>query len=212
MSLQGVASLSTPATISVRCAGGVLRFTGLSENNVLTALKVGAIPLSSRSRRLGSVFGVGEEGLDGFAGLGVLDGDSLEEVLGVAAWDGEEGQEEVAGGGLGVVAIGGFLNGALDDGLCGGGVLDAVGGGAAAGFAGEGFELRQDAREVGAKPVEGAGGSAVAFADQSQQEMLGIDLRVVVPARGELGLEQRFARQAAQTIRPQRPRCLERGG
>jgi hypothetical protein len=43
MSLQGVASLSAPATISVRCAGGALQFTGLSENNVLTALKVGAI-------------------------------------------------------------------------------------------------------------------------------------------------------------------------
>jgi hypothetical protein len=43
MSLQGVASLTVPATISARCVGSALQFTGLSENNVLTALKVGAI-------------------------------------------------------------------------------------------------------------------------------------------------------------------------
>ena len=43
MSLQGVASLSAPGTISVSCAGSSIRFSGQSVNNVLTALKVGAV-------------------------------------------------------------------------------------------------------------------------------------------------------------------------
>jgi hypothetical protein len=43
MALQGVASFAAPATITVQCAGAVLTFSGHSDNNVLTALKVGAI-------------------------------------------------------------------------------------------------------------------------------------------------------------------------
>jgi len=43
MALQAVASFSAPTTITVRCAGATLNFSGQSENNVLTALKVGAI-------------------------------------------------------------------------------------------------------------------------------------------------------------------------
>ena len=43
MTLQGVASFVAPTTIDVRCQGSVIRFSGQSDNNVLTALKVGAI-------------------------------------------------------------------------------------------------------------------------------------------------------------------------
>jgi hypothetical protein len=44
MSLQAVATLSAPSTVTVRCAGlPPLRFSGRSENNQLSALKVGAI-------------------------------------------------------------------------------------------------------------------------------------------------------------------------
>jgi hypothetical protein len=43
MSLQAVATFSAPATISARCQGFTLSFSGRSENNVLTALRVGAI-------------------------------------------------------------------------------------------------------------------------------------------------------------------------
>ena len=43
MALQAVASFGAPATISVRCAGSTLNFSGQSNNNVLTALRVGAI-------------------------------------------------------------------------------------------------------------------------------------------------------------------------
>ena len=43
MALQGVASFGAPATIDVRCQGFVIQFSGRSDNNVLTALKVGAI-------------------------------------------------------------------------------------------------------------------------------------------------------------------------
>ena len=42
MSLQGVATFAAPATITVNCQGFVLQFSGQSENNVLTALAVGA--------------------------------------------------------------------------------------------------------------------------------------------------------------------------
>jgi hypothetical protein len=40
--LQAVANFGAPTTITVRCAGS-LGFSGQSDNNVLTALKVGAI-------------------------------------------------------------------------------------------------------------------------------------------------------------------------
>jgi len=43
MSLQAVATFAAPATIAVNCSGFVLQFSGSSDNNVLTALKVGAI-------------------------------------------------------------------------------------------------------------------------------------------------------------------------
>lgn len=43
MAVQGVADFSAPTTITVRCAGSAVRFSGQSDNNVLTALKVGAI-------------------------------------------------------------------------------------------------------------------------------------------------------------------------
>ena len=43
MAVQGVANYSAPTKIVVRCAGSTLRFSGQSDNNVLTALKVGAI-------------------------------------------------------------------------------------------------------------------------------------------------------------------------
>ena len=43
MALQGVASFGAPTTIDVSCQGFVIRFSGVSDNNVLTALKVGAI-------------------------------------------------------------------------------------------------------------------------------------------------------------------------
>ena len=43
MALQAVASFGAPTTISVRCAGSTLSFSGQSDNNVLTALRVGAI-------------------------------------------------------------------------------------------------------------------------------------------------------------------------
>jgi len=43
MALQGVASYAVPTTITVRCAGLAIRFSGQSDNNVPTALKVDAI-------------------------------------------------------------------------------------------------------------------------------------------------------------------------
>ena len=43
MTLQGVASFSAQTTISVNCTGSSIRFSGQSENAVLTALKVGSI-------------------------------------------------------------------------------------------------------------------------------------------------------------------------
>ena len=43
MALQAVANFSAPTTITVRCAGSTINFSGQSDNNVLTALKVGAI-------------------------------------------------------------------------------------------------------------------------------------------------------------------------
>ena len=43
MALQAVATFSAPTTIVVNCGGFTLAFSGLSDNNVLTALKVGAI-------------------------------------------------------------------------------------------------------------------------------------------------------------------------
>lgn len=43
MALQGVADFTAPTTITVRCGGATLHFSGHSDNNVLTALKVGAI-------------------------------------------------------------------------------------------------------------------------------------------------------------------------
>jgi hypothetical protein len=43
MTLHTVASLAAPATIAVNCSGFTIRFSGRSDNNVLTALKVGAI-------------------------------------------------------------------------------------------------------------------------------------------------------------------------
>jgi hypothetical protein len=41
MALRAVANFGAPTTITVRCAGS-LGFSGQSDNNVLTALKVGA--------------------------------------------------------------------------------------------------------------------------------------------------------------------------
>ena len=46
--------------------------------------------------------------------------------------------------------------------------------------------------------LEGSGGGTASFADETQQEMLGVDPRVVVPPRGELGLQQRFPRQTTK--------------
>ena len=43
MVLQTVATFAAPTTIAVNCAGATIRFSGRSDNNVLTALKVGAI-------------------------------------------------------------------------------------------------------------------------------------------------------------------------
>jgi hypothetical protein len=43
MTLQAVATFAAPTTITVNCAGGTIRFSGQSDHNVLTALKVGAI-------------------------------------------------------------------------------------------------------------------------------------------------------------------------
>lgn len=43
MALQSVATFTAPATIAVNCGGFTIRFSGQSDNNVLTALKVGAI-------------------------------------------------------------------------------------------------------------------------------------------------------------------------
>ena len=43
MVLQAVANFSVPTTITVRCQGATLQFSGRSENNVLTALEVGSI-------------------------------------------------------------------------------------------------------------------------------------------------------------------------
>jgi hypothetical protein len=43
MALQGVANFTAPTTITVGCSGFTLRFSGQSDNNVLTALKVDAI-------------------------------------------------------------------------------------------------------------------------------------------------------------------------
>jgi hypothetical protein len=43
MTLQTVATLAAPSTIAVNCSGFTLLFSGRSDNNVLTAIKVGAI-------------------------------------------------------------------------------------------------------------------------------------------------------------------------
>jgi hypothetical protein len=43
MALQAVATFAAPTTIQVNCSGFTLFFSGQSDNNVLTALKVGAI-------------------------------------------------------------------------------------------------------------------------------------------------------------------------
>ena len=43
MALQAVSSFSAATTITVRCAGSSLQFSGHSDNNVLTALEVGTI-------------------------------------------------------------------------------------------------------------------------------------------------------------------------
>jgi hypothetical protein len=43
MMLQGVATFASSTTITVNCSGFTLLFSGRSDNNVLTALKVGAI-------------------------------------------------------------------------------------------------------------------------------------------------------------------------
>jgi hypothetical protein len=43
MALQSVATFTAPAAIAVSCAGAAVQFSGSSDNNVLTALKVGAI-------------------------------------------------------------------------------------------------------------------------------------------------------------------------
>ena len=43
MALQAVSTFTASATIAVNCGGFVVRFSGRSDNNVLTALKVGAL-------------------------------------------------------------------------------------------------------------------------------------------------------------------------
>jgi hypothetical protein len=43
MALQGVATFNSPTTITVNCQGFTIRFSGTSDSNVLTAIKVGAI-------------------------------------------------------------------------------------------------------------------------------------------------------------------------
>jgi len=43
MVLQAVANFSAPTTITVRCQGFTLQFSGRSDNNVLSALEVGSI-------------------------------------------------------------------------------------------------------------------------------------------------------------------------
>jgi hypothetical protein len=43
MALQSVATFTAPATFTVNCAWFALQFSGQSDNNVLTALKVGTI-------------------------------------------------------------------------------------------------------------------------------------------------------------------------
>jgi len=43
MALQAVSTFTAPTTIAVKCSGFTLQFSGRSDNNVLTALKVGAI-------------------------------------------------------------------------------------------------------------------------------------------------------------------------
>ena len=43
MTLQSVATFTAPATITVSCQGFTIQFSGQSQNNVLTALAVGAI-------------------------------------------------------------------------------------------------------------------------------------------------------------------------
>lgn len=43
MALQGVGSFTVPTTIDVTCQGVVLQFSGRSDDNVLTALRVGAV-------------------------------------------------------------------------------------------------------------------------------------------------------------------------
>jgi hypothetical protein len=43
MALQSVATFTTPTSIIVNCAGSSVFFSGQSANNVLVALKVGAI-------------------------------------------------------------------------------------------------------------------------------------------------------------------------
>ncbi len=43
MALQGVAAFGAPTSIDVTCQGSTIFFSGRSDNNVLTALKVGAI-------------------------------------------------------------------------------------------------------------------------------------------------------------------------
>jgi len=43
MALQSVSTFAAPTTIAVNCSGFTLQFSGRSDNNVLTALKVGAI-------------------------------------------------------------------------------------------------------------------------------------------------------------------------
>src|SRR5258708_14137277 len=44
MALQSVSTLTAPTTIAVNCSGFTLQFSGRSDNNVLTVLKVGAAP------------------------------------------------------------------------------------------------------------------------------------------------------------------------
>jgi hypothetical protein len=43
MAIQVVATFAAPTTVAVNCQGFTIRFSGQSDNNVLTALKVGAI-------------------------------------------------------------------------------------------------------------------------------------------------------------------------
>jgi hypothetical protein len=43
MTLQGVAAFAAPTTIAVNCQGAVISFSGRSDNNVITALRVGTI-------------------------------------------------------------------------------------------------------------------------------------------------------------------------